>query len=151
LRYKVVAIAFSLLLASGCATEQRFGAPDWKTPYDTIQLAAAEAPHGVPGKFIVQIQAVGSQDGFTYLNTELDYRDQRNLSIALSSKATNELEEVLGATLEKVLIGKRLLVTGEAKRVRIVFTSNGKITGKYYYQTHVNVSDANQIQVLSGF
>ncbi|MFC4728151.1 hypothetical protein [Coralloluteibacterium thermophilus] len=119
------------------------------TPYDAIQLAAAAAPGGVPGTFDMRIQAAGSQGGNTYLNTEHDYRDQRNLTLALPPGITQELEARLGADPKTALLGKRLRVTGEARRITIwFFDGEGRPTGKYYYQTHVLVSGADQIEVV---
>lgn len=116
-------------------------------PAEAIQLAAASAPGGVPGIFELQVQATGRQDGNLYLNSETDYRDQRNLSIALSPAAIRTLAAQLGQDPAVALQGKRLRVMGKAVRVPIHFVSNGRTTDKYYYQTHVNVNDAAQIQV----
>jgi len=143
-------------IASGCATvDQRHRADKaagvvGTTPYEAIQLAAAAAPRGVPGPFLVRIQAMGTDPGYTYLNTELDYRDQRNLTLVLTPTAVRALELRLGTDLRAGLIGKQLRVNGEARRVRIVFFANGHPTSKYYYQTHVRVNDARQIEVVAG-
>jgi len=142
------------IIASGCATvDQRHHtgeaiAAAGTTPYEAIQLAAAAAPRSVPGPFLVRIQAIGTDSGYTYFNTELDYRDQRNLSLALTPAAVSALELRLGTDLRTGLIGKQLLVNGDARRVRIVFLANGRPSGKYYYQTHVHVSDARQIVIV---
>lgn len=96
------------------------------------------------------MQATGSQDNFTYLNSELDYRDQRNLTIAISPGAARQLEAQLGAPPTVALKGKRILVNGVAVRTKIVFLADGKPTDKYYYQTHVRVTDATQIELLQG-
>jgi len=37
-----------------------------------------------------------------------------------------------------------------AVRTRIDFTSGGRPTGKYYYQTHVVVTDPAQIALVGG-
>lgn len=141
------------VVASGCATvDQRriteSAVVAGTTPYEAIQRAAEAAPSGVPGPFLVRIQAMGADSRYTYLNTELDYRDQRNLSLELAHKVVRALELRLGTDLRSGLIGKQLLVDGEARRVRIVFFANGKPSGKYYYQTHVRVSDVRQMKVL---
>ena len=46
------------------------------------------------------------------------------------------------------LKGKRILVSGTARTVRIDFLTDNRPTGKYYYQTHVRVDHASQIKVL---
>lgn len=119
-------------------------------PADAVQQAAGAAPAGVSGVFSLTVQATGSQDGFIYLNSELDYRDQRNLSIALTAKAAKQLQAQLGASPEVALKGHQIIVSGIAKRVTIRLSHDGKPTDKYYYQTHVLVSDARQIQLAGG-
>src|SRR3546814_4863219 len=83
---------------------------------------------------------------YTYLNSELDYRDQRNLTIVVTSAAARALSVRMGSDLEAGMIGKQLRVHGVARRVKIVFFANGQATKKYYYQTHVLVTDAAQIE-----
>lgn len=144
---KSMTAVLAAVLLVGCAT----GATSddqarWLQPSQAIQLAADAAPRGVSGVFSMQIHAVGFQDGVTYLNSETDYRDQRNLTIALSQAAARQVEARLGVPVE-ALEGKRIVVRGAARRVQINFTSDGLPTGKYYYQTHVRVTDAAQIQL----
>ncbi len=47
-------------------------------------------------------------------------------------------------------MGKKLQVYGLAQRVTIYLTHDGKPSDKYYYQTHIHVSNANQIQLQQG-
>ena len=93
------------------------------------------------------VQATGTQNGRGFLNSELDYRDQRNLSVVLSPQAVQGLQERLGADPLVALQGKNILVTGSAARTRIAFIVDGVPTDKYYYQTHVNVTDASQLVI----
>ena len=117
------------------------------TPEQAIFRAADAAPAPVPGTFVMTVKAVGSQNGIAYLNSELDYRDQRNLSIAICPDAIAPLAAKFGGDLDKVLIGKTVAVSGAAMRFKIVFTINGAPTEKYYYQTHVDVCSAGQISL----
>jgi hypothetical protein len=87
-------------------------------------------------------------DGRIFLGTQADYRDQRNLAIAIDPAAFRGLMRRHGAPLTEKLKGKHLLVGGFARPVRISINENGRPTGKYYYQTHVTVTDANQIEVV---
>jgi hypothetical protein len=136
-------------LVVACATAFALGgcAADGIKPAEAVQQAAAAAPAGVSGVFPLTVQATGSQDGFIYLNSELDYRDQRNLSIALTAKAAQQLQAQLGSSPEVALKGHRIIVSGVAKRVTIRLSQDGKPTDKYYYQTHVLASDARQIEL----
>lgn len=93
------------------------------------------------------VKTVGRTDR-VHLNSEDDYRDQRNLSIVLEYTAVQELAAQLGAPPEIALKGKQILVSGTARRVKIVFVADGKPTDKYYFQTHVVVTRASQIRVL---
>jgi hypothetical protein len=111
-------------------------------------MAAHAAPAGIEGVFVLKVQATGQTDRAAYLNSEEDYRDQRNLSVALAPPVLAQLSQRLAADPLSILMGKTILVRGAAVRTRIDILHNGKRTSKYYYQTHVNVEDAAQISVL---
>lgn len=148
MKVKSLALSLVFLIASGCAsTSPAPGQSRWLQPTQAIQLAAEAAPGGVRGVFALQVQATGTQDGYTYLNSELDYRDQRNLTIEIAPGAAGQLETRLGAHPLVALKGKRILVNGVAARTKILFFADGKPTDKYYYQTHIQVTDPTQIVV----
>lgn len=116
-------------------------------PEKAIMAAAKAGPDGVSGTFKMVVRNVGPQDGGFYLNSELDYRDQRNLTVAMSEETGRSLEKRIGASSDNALIGRKIFVRGTARRVKIVFTVNGQPTVKYYYQTHILVTDPVQIAV----
>lgn len=118
------------------------------TARDAVLKAADAAPAGVAGRFRVTIQAAGHQDGHVYLNTELDYRDQRNLSVDVCPVALDSMKAKFGDDLEAEFIGKEIEVKGMAQRVKITFFADGKPTDKYYYQTHLFVCSANQVALV---
>lgn len=120
------------------------------SPVQAIQLAAeAENTHfAIKGLFSLRVKAVGRQGKMFYLNSQDDYRDQRNLTIALRPEVSNLLMNKYNKTLKEIFIGKNIVVKGSAKRVKIYFFSQGRRTDKYYYQTHVLVTDINQIQLM---
>jgi len=119
-------------------------------PMQAVQLAAAAAPRAVPGVFALQVQATGTRDNRTYLNSERDYRDQRHLTTAITPEAARQLQDRLGANPVVALKGKRILVRGAAVRTTIFFMAGGKPTDTYYFQTHVNVTESSQIEVQEG-
>ncbi|PWF48539.1 hypothetical protein C7C56_011285 [Massilia glaciei] len=119
----------------------------WIDPGQAVLGAAAAPQSGVTGVFALTVKATGHTKK-VYLNSELDYRNSRNLSVALTPGAAAELESLLKSPPEVALKGKRILVAGTARRVRIDFIVDDKQTGKYYYQTHVLVTDASQIRIL---
>lgn len=149
------ALILALLSAvlSGCAAAPSPGARGDAavaapfTPMQAVMMAAEAAPKGVDGVFELEVRGSGRDRFASYLNSEADYRDQRNLTIALSPAATQGLRGRLGADPVDALRGRRILVTGTARRVRVDFLGNGVPTGKYYYQTHVVVDDAAQIEL----
>jgi hypothetical protein len=94
------------------------------------------------------VRGAGRQNGWLYLNSETDYRDQRNLTIALPPKAARELEAQLGDDPVIAMKGKTIRVTGTAQRTTIWFLENGKRSNSYYYQTHVRLMDLSQIRIL---
>jgi hypothetical protein len=130
---------------TGCATGPAVSSRDGIPPSVAIERAAALAPGEFPGTFIMRVQGTGRQDGNLYLNSEVDYRDQRNLSIAITPVAQAQLELRLGAPAEVALRGRVVRVDGAARRVRIAFFADGRATDKYYYQTHVVVRRGDQL------
>ncbi len=115
----------------------------------TLSEERASAGLGVKGVFHLPIKASGVKREFTYLNTEDDYRDRRNITIAIYPQVTSAFIKQYGTTPETYFINKTIEVTGEAKRVKIYFNSNGKYSGKYYFQTHIDVSSLQQIKIVN--
>ena len=128
---------------AGCA-----GMPAGGTsPEVAVMRAAAAAPRGVSGTYVMTVRATGRQDNHLYLNSKNDYRDQRDLTIDVPPGVEDELAARLHASVPEALTGKRIAVRGVARRIRIGFMANGMMTGKYYYQTHVTLGAANQLSV----
>lgn len=116
---------------------------------DAILAAADAAPGSVSGTFVLEVRASGRQSGRIFLNSEKDYRDQRNLTVAIQPTVFESLRRRLGDWPDVALAGKLIHVRGAARRVRIDFLDNhGRPSGKYYYQTHINVTQANQITIV---
>ncbi|MBK9495508.1 MAG: hypothetical protein IT475_05195 [Aquimonas sp.] len=143
-----LALAFLVGCASAPTSHQAAGSGQTLlTPHQAIFMAASAAPAGVEGVFAMRVQATGAQGQLTYLNSEQDYRDQRNLTVAIAPEAVRQLTERFGEHPRISLRDKDIRVRGSAVRTTIRFYANGKPTAKYYYQTHVNVTDAGQIEV----
>jgi hypothetical protein len=118
------------------------------SPRDAIVAAANAAPRAVPGTFTMLVRATGRNGRRVYLNSELDYRDQRNLTVNIEPGAAEALARRFGAPADQFFLGKIIHVRGAARRTRIDFLSDGRATGLYYYQTHVAVGDPDQIVVV---
>lgn len=146
--YKHFITALLLTIAAKSFGEAPAWRPEWVTPAQAVHTAAKVAPDLVKGVFAFEVIATGSQDRMVYLNSEEDYRDQRNLTIAISPKAAAELKKIYRADPQKFLKGKFIAVDGLAERVKVAFFVNGKDSGKYYFQTHVKVDKASQIEVV---
>jgi len=155
---KSILIASTLALLALCAPLTHAASDPPITPVEAIQLAAKAAPdHGVQGTFLFTVKASGENKRHTeiYLNSELDYRDQRNLTVKIEQPAIRELEAKFGKDLKTYFVGKQILVTGTARRVTIIFGKprvsavNGSIRNKYYFQTHLPVVSAEQIVLAS--
>lgn len=144
---KIVVLTFIFLLA-GCTSTTLHTEPTFSDTMAIIKAAADSAPKGVPGQYSFQIVATGSQGKYVYLNTEKDYRDQRAITVTLHPKVIAQLSARYGMPPQEYFINKAIVVNGIAQRVKIAFLSDGKPTGKYYYQTHVRVMDISQLKVM---
>ena len=121
------------------------------TPIEAVMRAAEAATtkeRFVRGVFEMVVRGSGRQDSMAYLNSEVDYRDQRALTRAILPRAQAALQQLYGTDVVNALKGKRLRVTGSAQRATIWFYSNGQRTEKYYFQTHVMIFRADQITVI---
>ena len=157
--FRNVATLLLVLVGSACSTTQSAQQPlrappvnttAYITPEQAVFGAGAAAPGAMKGVFVLEVRGTGRQDGNIYLNSEADYRDQRNLTVAVRPPAIGPLAARFGADPDVYLKGRRITVSGFARRVRIDFTAHGLPTGKYYYQTHVEVVRPEQITVLNG-
>ncbi len=143
-------ILLLILFLSACTSTHELTSSSGSTDVmRLIEKTAMNAPKGIKGTFQFSIKASGSVRQVTYLNTELDYRDRRNITVALHPKTIAALTKKYGFAPETYFIDKNIEVTGEAKQIKIWFFSQGKRTNKYYFQTHIRVSSLNQIKVLS--
>jgi hypothetical protein len=102
----------------------------------------------VSGVFKMRVRTVGRTEHGVVLNSEADYRDQRNLSVVLSPAVAQAIEAKSHRTAEAYFQGHKVRVSGQAKRVTIWFFADGQQTDKYYYQTHVDVADPAQLTLL---
>jgi hypothetical protein len=112
-------------------------------------MAAADAaPAGFPGIFGFTVMRADFVGPRLFLNSYPDYRDQRNLSIAIDPRAIPGLRAAYGEDLKSAFLNREIKVQGIARRQRIDFTTDGGPTGKYYYQTHVIVREPEQIEIV---
>ena len=117
-------------------------------PALAVMAAADAAPAGFPGTFGFEVMRADFAGPRLFLNSYPDYRDQRNLSVAIDARAVPKFRSIYGDDLKSAFMGRRIEVTGVARRQRIDFTVDGRPSGKYYFQTHVRVSDPAQIRIV---
>lgn len=148
---KTVLISLVLFLV-GCSstniTANSNRALAYSDTMEMIRMAAESAPKGVEGEYTLKIEASGRQRGVLYLNTELDYRDQRNITVSIKPEVAVRLSQQYGQDPAEYLIGKSIVVEGRVERKKIYFIANGQFSEKYYYQTHISVVDTSQIKVV---
>lgn len=143
-------VLISILFLSGCSSTPKEAADLGITPVmNLIAQTEEQAPSSVKGTFELSIKGAGRQQGVVYLNTEHDYRDRRNISVAIHPNVIKAFTSRYGTSPDEYFIDKTIEVTGKSKRVTIYFISNGKKTDKYYFQTHIRVTSVDQIKVLN--
>lgn len=134
------------LLAASCASQPSDLTSLRLTPAQAV-INAAETPAGVSGVFEMVVRSTGREGGKLFLNSELDYRDPRNLTIVVSASVEQALEGRLGAPVESAVAKRAIAVRGTARKTKIVFVSDGRVSGKYYFQTHLTVGSARDLTV----
>ncbi|KFZ38018.1 hypothetical protein HR45_05765 [Shewanella mangrovi] len=140
---KKILFVLSVMLG-GCATTSD---SSYTNTMDVIAAAAAAAPQGVPGNYTFFVKAIGHSHPFFYLNTEEDYRDQRDITIVLPEPLLIQMGFKNTPAVEQYFLHKRIKVSGVAKREKIVFSHDGKPSSKYYYQTHILIEQPEQLSV----
>ena len=142
-------MALAVAVLAGCAQQgQEAEQKRPMTPIEAVEQAKAWAPKGVRGKFAFEVKAVGSNGHDSFINSEPDYRDPRCLTLRVSPRVREQLEARFQGKLDQVLVGRQVLVRGLASQVRIDYMENGQRTGKFYYQTHVEIAQDDQITII---
>lgn len=139
--------AFAVLATTAAAQDRpEFVEPRVYSAAETVQ-AVAEAPtRGLQGQFAFIVRGGGHDAARVFLNSEADYRDAGTLTVALDGPVAAALAGQLGGPPEQRLIGRTIVVQGVARRVRIDILA----TGRFYPQTHIPVSQAQDIHVVPG-
>jgi len=151
MKNKVIQLFLITILVSGCTSTEHTAQTTPQTykgltARDAIELSESAAPRNAPGVFSVFIKASGNVNKLIYLNTELDYRDRRNVSIVLLPEFQKAFLKKYGISAEEMLMNKNIKVNSFATRTKIVFSYRGQPTSKYYFQTHIPVRHLKQIE-----
>ena len=140
-------IFLSTFLLSDCSYLESSG-DVFISPLNAIQLTSESESNSQIGEFQMQVKSIDNFQRMTFLNSELDSKDQRNLTIAIRPRAVQQLTKKYGDKLQEQLLNSEIKVSGEAKRQKIWVLHRNLNTGQYYYQTKVFVKSADQISFL---
>lgn len=141
----------AMVLLAACQTNPpppKFPDGQVIAPALAVMAAADAAPRGHSGRFGFVVRRADIVGPRLFLNSYPDYRDQRNLSVAIDQNTVAALRRQLGPNLRSAFLGRTIIVDGEARRVRVDFTVHGRPSGKYYFQTHVPVTRPEQIRIV---
>ncbi|MCF2859514.1 hypothetical protein L1286_18675 [Pseudoalteromonas sp. SMS1] len=103
---------------------------------------------GVHGTFELKIAGSLRHRGGVFLNTMMDYKSEKNVTIFLTEKFIHKFKKKTGIPPEIYFLGKRIIVKGKAKRVKYTVYEYGKETDKFYFQTQINLNALNQFEEL---
>ena len=145
-----MSMSMLMLSLSACNSTPEIALKSQST--DIIQLiekAKRRFPEGVRGTFQIPIKASGQKRGVIFLNSDVDYRDPNNITVVLAPAIIESLSNTYDSSLDSYFIDKTIEVTGKVERIKIYFYENGKRAKKYYFQTHINITSADKIRVLS--
>jgi len=117
----------------------------WLGPAKAIHLAKTNS-RPVAGVFVITVANTGRIGDKVYLNSKPDYKDPACLTFELQPHMLHELEAKLGGDVQEMLAGKTVAVWGAVKRVPIVNEDAPKKI--IYFQTHVFVSDPNEVRIV---
>ncbi|MHA6289563.1 hypothetical protein [Maricaulis sp. CAU 1757] len=141
-------LALVLLAATAAATSQADPAPAMRAA-EAIEHSIAQ-PHRplAPQWIVMHVCASGTEGATGYLNSAADYRSRASLNVELPLPVRAELQRRLGADPVAFLPGRRILVYGSARQVRIDWFRGGQPTGEYYFQTQLRLHDADHLELV---
>jgi hypothetical protein len=140
--------AFFLLLAlclGACASPIVVSGPT-----EAIRLAVTY-PDGIYVQVVMDVRSAGTgrnlETGVVFLNSDPDYQNLRSLNVVLSPEVVKKL--ILDRKIDPIqdFLHHTIRVTGIAKRIPIE-VKDGPYAGSFYFQTHLEVTDADDIQLL---
>lgn len=155
MKFLAALLSLAVAVASGTASSRALPT-DLIEPPEAIRLTTEFGPdQGLPGVFLVTVNATGSDGTRLYLNSELSYRDPKCLTIAIDKSALRWLKKKYGPDVGAHFKGKTIQVSGIARRVPIYPVNpgekpkltNGKLPAPLYFQTHVLVNKSDQIRI----
>jgi hypothetical protein len=83
---RILGLAFIGALFGCVSTKSTEDISKYISPMQAIEKAAETAPKGIKGFFELYVKDTGNPREVTLLNSELDYRDPRNITVAIHPK-----------------------------------------------------------------
>ena len=144
----ILGLPVALMGVAGGVTglaEQRCDA--CSTTADAVQLASGQEGALVAARrYVFEVRSIEERADVVYLNSQRQARDQLNVSLALTPQVADALRTQLATdNLARALRGQRLVVTGQAQRVRVNMGNTETIQRFYYYHTQIAVTEIRQI------
>ena len=143
-------LILSVLILSACSSTPEIASKSELTDIPKlIKKAQRRYPEGVIGTFQIPIKASGNEGGVVFLNSDLDYRDPKNITVLLEPSTIESFTKIYKASPDSYFINKTIEVRGKVERIKIYRYTKGKRPAKYYFQTHIKVTAVDQISVLN--
>ena len=115
-------------------------------PAEAIAAAKRAAPAPFAGTFTFQVQSTGRSNGQLFLNSDADFHNPANLSVAVPLAEAAKLAAG-GGPADEYLKGKHITVIGGARVVRVQQMRAGQPVGDPETQTRIPVTSATQVSV----
>lgn len=116
-------------------------------PAEAITMLDKTGVNGVNGTVEFTVASANKTRGGTFLNSERDYHDRKNISVLMSPAVADHLARRLARSPQSYLPGKTVVVTGHMVRVPVHKTVEGRIMPEGYYQYRVLVRRSDDITV----
>jgi hypothetical protein len=139
MRVAILVALFALAVPATAARQQL----SVFSPAQAISRAAAAAPRPVRAIFELKVQSAAKSRGGYYLDSEKDFHSAQNLGVVIRRSAMPQLTKKYGPDLRAALVGKRIKVIGQVRRVA-VGSRRASATA-----TQVEVTHAGQILSVS--
>jgi len=159
MKYSGALAAFLTFILTGCVSAPEKGPEEplvkklfspvldsaYVIPSQVHEMLKNPGTQFLQGKFALRVRSTGVDKKVVYLNSERDYRDPKNVSVAIHPRLLEEFKRIYGTSPGVLLEDKIIHVVGRTHRVGISVVSDGTPKKISYYQTHIRVSSLNQL------
>ncbi len=111
-------------------------------------IGAKQNEGGIKGRFVMVVRAREQKGTVTLLKSESDQRSPTCLTIVISSQAWAQWSAVLGRSALAKVEGKKLRVSGVARRESVLRKTVNAMKTESYYRTQIEIESPDQIEVI---